>query len=183
MSSGINYRQRGVKVKPTSTAKIRKLAEDFRVLLGIEAPKVDMLDLLEDTLFQVGLSFHVDDPASPILNPEEDACAFPDRDFLVLSPRVYEGLCNDDPRARFTLAHEVGHMLMHGSNIQGFARPRTGSSPHKAYCDSEWQADTFAAEFLMPASIARGMTEQGIMDAFGVSASAAKIRASVLRER
>ncbi len=41
-------------------------------------------------------------------------------------------------RRRFSLAHELGHLVMHDE-------PGTGSTQEK-------QADAFAAEFLMPAS-------------------------------
>lgn len=69
---------------------------------------------------------------------------------MVIREDVYEAW-NDpnDPmhgRARFTLAHELGHLVLH----EGPALHRqTAMIKHKVFEDSEWQADYFA-EFLMP---------------------------------
>lgn len=181
MSSGGNYKQRGVRVKPTSRASIRKLAGQFRQLMELDTPRLDTSSLIEHKLLEL-VTFHVDDPTCPVLANDEHACAYPDEGIIVLSLQTYDEMCEDVPRARFTLAHELGHVLMHGSNVQGFNRAHTLSSkPHKAYCDSEWQADAFAAELLMPASLAKHMSEAEIADAFGVSATAAAIRCRTLK--
>lgn len=180
MSSGSNYRRRGVQVRPQSTSNIRRVAGGFRKFLDIRESNIDMGEFLEVTLHQNGVIFHIDDPSHPFLLPDEDACALPDDRKIILTPRTYDGIYHGDPRARFTLAHEVGHILLHNSEIQGLARGNRLGTSHKVYCDSEWQADTFAAEFLMPADIARGMSEEEIMNTFGVSHSSATIRRKVL---
>lgn len=68
---------------------------------------------------------------------------------------VYERLCSSDGRARFTGAHELGHLFLHS----GESRPRA-VSPIKSNTisrrmSSERQADDFAASFLMPAHLVR----------------------------
>lgn len=180
MSSGPGYRQRGLAVKPQNRKGIRKLANQVRRLLDLDEDRIDMCQLLEHKLHECGIAFLVDDPSSPELAPDEHACAYPEAGIIVLSSETYDGLCNDNHRARFTVAHEFGHMLLHGSTIQGLSRGLDPNRPHKPYCDLEWQADTFAAELLMPAERARGLSEQDIMDRFGVSWKAAEIRRSVL---
>lgn len=60
---------------------------------------------------------------------------------------VYENANNGQGRDRFTIAHELGHLILQHNHILA----RTSSlMTHKPYEDSEWQADNFAAEFLMP---------------------------------
>ena len=82
---------------------------------------------------------------------------------------------------RFTLAHEFGHMVLHNSEVQGFPRAISRESNHKPFRDSEWQADAFAAELMMPAERARGLSAEEIARRFGVSLQAARIRESVLK--
>ncbi|MER5839748.1 ImmA/IrrE family metallo-endopeptidase [Streptomyces prasinus] len=77
-------------------------------------------------------------------------------------------------RRRFSIAHELGHLVMH-------AEPGTGSTQEK-------QADAFAAEFLMPASDIRRAFSGGVDLAmltqlkrvWGVSMSALLRRAQTL---
>jgi IrrE N-terminal-like domain len=59
-----------------------------------------------------------------------------------------------DPEARFIIAHEIGHLILHNHNAKGFsddptARIKFGEKEHSA----EWQADTLAAYFLLPTHI------------------------------
>ena len=79
-----------------------------------------------------------------------------------------------------TIAHEVGHVLLHSEqNIQQLAR--TNKETIKPYENPEWQADTFAAELLMPASmITEDDTVFTVARRFGVSYSAARIRLNKL---
>lgn len=183
MSSGSGYKHRGFAVKPQSTASIRRIANQVRMLMDLGDGRLDMTCFLEHKLLEYEVAFDVDDPEFPSLLREEDACAFPDEGRIVLTPSTYDGLCEEDPRARFTVAHEFGHILLHGSNIQGLSRGLDPNRPHKAYCDSEWQADTLAAELLMPADQVMGLDEYEIMDRFGVSYAAARIRRRVLSEK
>lgn len=60
---------------------------------------------------------------------------------------VYEAACNGDTRSRFTIAHEIGHALLHSNEQMAFSR---SSQNHKTYCDSEWQANVAAAALLLP---------------------------------
>ncbi len=84
-------------------------------------------------------------------------------------------------RANFTLAHEIGHALLHKSD-----RAMSRSKSHKDYRSNagvsnlkwkEEEANYFAGAFLMPRdSIALGMTEAEIMHKFSVSRKTAEIR-------
>lgn len=60
-----------------------------------------------------------------------------------------------EPRKRFTLAHELGHFCLHRNEGKSeFVDTRTEMSRSGAYWDSyEQEANTFAAELLMPKSL------------------------------
>ena len=94
----------------------------------------------------------------------------------------------DSPRARFTLAHELGHYYI-DEHRGALADGRTPA--HRSHCDyesrnlAEQEADHFAANLLMPARRfalkakgAQGGLDGviGLADAFGVSLTAAAIR-------
>lgn len=97
---------------------------------------------------------------------------------IYLRSDIYDGLCEGDGYARFTACHELGHLLLH-SNRTLFRQDINQSIPR--YQDPEWQADRFAAAFLMPAKRMRGCGNLGeVRTQFGVSAQAAKVRAEQL---
>ena len=90
-------------------------------------------------------------------------------------------------RDRFTIAHELGHYFLH------FIYPnQTGRPVEKLEAERygtgrvEWEANWFAAGFLMPAYMFRQQFAQTngsilhLANKFGVSNEAAQIRASVL---
>jgi hypothetical protein len=88
---------------------------------------------------------------------EEDELA------LLLSEESYRWLCDDRPRARFSLAHELGHVVLHAAQLKHLARmPHSDAAmlrarvpKHPPYFDTEWQSNAFAAALLMPASALR----------------------------
>ncbi|WP_050025091.1 ImmA/IrrE family metallo-endopeptidase [Verrucomicrobium sp. BvORR034] len=99
-----------------------------------------------------------------------------ERNFLInLSP--YSG----ERRARFTMAHELGHYMLH-SNL--------GKHPITIQRDGEnnrveWEANWFAAGFLMPEAefkrlAARGWSDAEIGEHFDVSEAAVEIRRKAL---
>jgi len=106
----------------------------------------------------------------------DEARTYPDKQLIFIRDDVYQKATSGDRRAQFTLAHELGHLVMHSGlrNSRSFAR---NSEQHKVYEDSEWQADTFAAEFLMPYAVAINLTgPDEIFEKFGVSKKAAETR-------
>lgn len=87
-------------------------------------------------------------------------------------------------RDRFTIAHELGHYVLHflypnrkGKRVQRMEAERYGSGR------VEWEANWFAAGFLMPADRFRERylvlagSPTSLAEEFGVSVEAAKIRA------
>lgn len=63
--------------------------------------------------------------------------------------RIADLLCNDEPRLRWTIAHELGHLLLHQPDPEAL-RP-TQPDYHQIYKnDRERQAERFAAAMLLP---------------------------------
>ena len=77
-------------------------------------------------------------------------------------------------RDRFTIAHEMGHYYLHSlAGERKIWADRKGSGP------VEWEANWFAASFLMPRYLIKKhkiSTVSEMMDAFGVSSQAAELR-------
>ncbi|WP_422023716.1 ImmA/IrrE family metallo-endopeptidase [Pyruvatibacter mobilis] len=119
-----------------------------------------------------GFRFEVRERAEMPLNAEGAA----DRDgqFIYLREDVYDALCDNDGRARFTASHELGHFALHTRQPLNRA-PSLETLP--AFEDSEKQADQFAACLLMPRQLMNPRDDVAdIVTRFGVSQRAAEIR-------
>jgi predicted transcriptional regulator len=85
---------------------------------------------------------------------------------------------SDDRRRRFTIAHEIGHFVLH-ADLQ---RPERGGRVNEAGRIVEREADAFAAELLMPEPLVRqAVVEHGadvarLADRFEVSRKAMETR-------
>ena len=126
------------------------------------------------------------------LLPEgEEAKFMPESRIIILSEGTYLDLFDDKPRARFTFAHELGHAVLHGEFLK---LALAGRSPCKIYKrsslrpfeDPEWQANRFAAAFLMPTPqitklLREGLRIDQIATYFKVSISAAETRIKKLK--
>jgi hypothetical protein len=84
----------------------------------------------------------------------------------------------DERRRRFSIAHEIGHFLLHPDRVA----PERGGAANAALALQEREADQFAAELLMPADRLRraafecGCDVQRLATRFEVSQSAMRIR-------
>lgn len=115
------------------------------------------------------------------LGPSIEGLTDPKSRTVCLSPDVYDDMGNGDGRARFTVAHEIGHVILHAHEIRetmvnrgkdGLAR----RSDIKPYEDPEWQANAFAGSLLMPESAVREIVSRNTRKA--VSAVANILRVS-----
>jgi len=132
-----------------------------------------MAHVLEIRLPSVGVQYHFE--PTYVMGAVE-ALALPEDGAVYIREDVYEALLKKDPVARFTVAHEIGHLWMH-------ERPGTTSAlyqveamrPHGPLEDAECQADSFAAEFLMPLGEMQGVhiTAADVMAHYNVTFSAA----------
>lgn len=161
---------------PKSRVEIRFLANRLRDFLGIqEVVYVDIVQLIE--------RLHLNDENFSIVVVEDGeldgkyAETIPELNRIIVSNSTYLGALNGNKRDRFTLAHELGHYLLHDDVTIKLARMSheiENDTPH--YCRVEWQANTFAAEFLVSKDLVKGMTPDEISVKCGVSLEVAEIQ-------
>ncbi|MEZ2349555.1 ImmA/IrrE family metallo-endopeptidase [Caballeronia sp. RCC_10] len=171
----------GFRVPPKSINDVRYAANRARAALGLAFP-IHLGQFLEQ-LSSYSITLDVLENGASGLPPGVEACWIPETLTLCLTERVYEQACRNEPRALFTVFHEMGHALL------GHKRTLNREIPgreFKTFEDSEWQANQFAAEILMPVEEIqrRGLrNEHDLIKAFGVSMEAARIRVDRLRKR
>jgi len=138
-------RRRGIIVPAMSTQTIRSFAEQVRsVFVEDDQIELPIMDILEFRMEQVFEGFYLDIQDKVSMGDDEGRMVA-GKNGIVLREDVYHDAWNGNGRARFTASHEFGHFLMHRTVTM--ARARDDSD--KIFCDSEWQADTFAGTLLM----------------------------------
>lgn len=173
----------GIPVKPTSRRAIWEFVRDIRHALGVEtALYFDIVWFVESILPNLFAGFVLE-----ICTKEEmgelHGKTIPSENKICLREDVYIGACAGNGRDRFTLAHEVGHFLLHGERSIEFCRYEPdGTVP--CYCDSEWQACVFAGELLAPSYLIDGMPANEVHQACGISLPCANTQLrAVAREK
>jgi Zn-dependent peptidase ImmA (M78 family) len=99
---------------------------------------------------------------------------------IVVRNSVYRLARKADGRSRMTLAHELGHLVMHpgAAKLRSDFPPSSTDKP-KPFESAEWQANKFASLFLMPLHIVREFTSAiQLSENCQVSLQAAQIRFS-----
>lgn len=179
MTSGCSV-PRGYKVQPLSAQSIKDKARTVRDKFFNLAPTdaIDLVKVLEHTLHQCKVTFEVREIHEM---PDVEGWTNPDAALIILREDVYDALCDStNPRhnrSRFTAAHELGHLFLH----EGVTFARGSLPTHKHFEDSEWQADTFAAELLMPTEQCIGLSIEQIQAQFQVGYLAAKNKFNSLK--
>jgi uncharacterized protein DUF955 len=156
--------------------EIEKVARKLRVEFGYRNEvKVDILDVVEfklSTLFP-DFSFVVIEDKSEA----DDVLALTRAEPLeiVLKESIYQQAINEHPQARFILAHELGHLMLHRKYIHPMADILLDDirSPDSGF---EGEADWFAGAFLIPSEVINCMAPKDIATRFGVSESLAQER-------
>ncbi|MGY4294618.1 hypothetical protein ACVWXN_002713 [Bradyrhizobium sp. i1.4.4] len=162
-----------------SGASIEDLADAVRQAFGLSNvdffPVVPLVELGLPHL-KPGILFDVVE--AELLGPRMGAVNPLTGDFMIRDD-VYDGAVRDEPRHRFTLAHEVGHAMMHVGTLN---RLPTNLGNVPIYCDPEWQANRFAGALLMPRHLmAQCKSVDEITRRFGVSREAAVARIKTLK--
>lgn len=160
--------------KPTSRKELSKYANLFRTIMGLENQfYMPIIELIELILPRIDHDFDLEIVSVDTLPLDTYAITYPDEKRMVIREDVYYGACDEQGRARFTLAHEFFHYLRHNNNNVGFAR---SGSDVPIYCDPEWQANTFAAELLVPKDLIKDITIEEIVEKCSVSFQCAAIQ-------
>ncbi|MDR0216746.1 MAG: ImmA/IrrE family metallo-endopeptidase [Comamonas sp.] len=169
----------GFPVAPRKRVHIRAAAQNAREVLSLPAGKLKWLPLLDLLSAKYGIHYDIFDKLTAPVPMEVEACFVPADMTIYIRDSVFDQLAIGGQRAGFTMGHELGHALL--------AHQRTLNRLTKdvpTYCNSEWQADTFSAELIMPLQDIRqhGLCSvEAIANFFGVSNAAANRRLSELR--
>jgi Zn-dependent peptidase ImmA (M78 family) len=157
---------------------VQKLAESVARQVGYEPG-----GKLRETIEKLGGCINVEDTL--LTDPEQTGSLFVDgpNKFRIIVPAH-----TSPERDRFTIAHEFGHFILHYM----WKRQKNPNYPPRVFAlrkgskRIEWEANWFAAAFLMPAGPFRDAYETHpgdywtIAEKFGVSPRAAEVRAEDL---
>jgi Zn-dependent peptidase ImmA (M78 family) len=140
--------------KELSPSTIEHYAERLRVLLMLgDAPYFNIVNAVENDLPQHLRNFSIEVFSREELGVAAHTEFGPAR--VLIRQDVYDGAHQDDPKSRFTIAHELGHLCLHW----GYPMPRLAPespqfqrSPVKRRVEAE--ANLFASAFLMPKAVA-----------------------------
>lgn len=171
----------GFLVAPRKRADIRALAQNVRNVLQLPSGRLNSPRLLDTLSAHFGVHYDIFDKQSAPVPMEVEACYVPEDMTIYIRDSVFDQMARGGQRAVFTIGHELGHAVL--------AHRRTYNRQLKdtpIYCNSEWQANTFAAEFTMPLlEIQRRAlrTPEAISTFFGVSPAAATTRLADLRKK
>lgn len=159
-------------VEPKSREDIRRVAEYFRKILGIEdikyVPIVEVLDALVEMDPEFTYEVVTDDQFPESIHADTDVIS----KYIRIKESVYDGACKGNGRDRMTIAHEIGHYIL--INVCGFRLHRKfNRNKIQAYRTPEWQAKCFAGELLMKKEHIACLSVDEIIDTCGVSKTAA----------
>lgn len=145
---------------------VKKLKEDCKIS---SAKEVDILRILDLLTIKYDYDYEVvtDEKLNKSIYAETDLI----NKKIYIKESVYEQACLENPRDRFTIAHEIGHLVLHTERII-----LCRGEEIKKYESPEWQANVFAAEFLAPKSEIKNLTEEEIAKTYKVSRSVARIQ-------
>jgi hypothetical protein len=195
-------------VAPQSRAGIEGEAEDTLAVYfpeHLSSPGALDVERLADFIMPkyFGYALEIVPRSKSPLSPYEEAKMDPDQKKILISEMQYEALLRNDHRARFTMCHECGHVIMHSRQMEELTVDQILTGIHlmrskqvPKYRDSEWQADYFAGAILMPratmvlfveslqrAGLKKDDIIMQIMKRYCVSFTAAGIRYSILIEK
>jgi hypothetical protein len=180
MSQKARLRKR--EYQPKSPAQVRAIALDLRRRLGVERQRAPDLWIVRSKFSQLYPAFKWKKVADSDL-PYVEAKAYGDAFVLKIRESFETALkYYGDRRARFTVTHELGHLVLgHPGNQPRAAKDEVNKAKNprlerqaKGDPQLEREANIFASEFLMPADlIDPSMTAVEISNQFQVSLDAA----------
>lgn len=160
--------------------QVRTIAKYYRDTFLVSDIYFPVINILENIhLFLSNVSYEIVDD-DYFKNNEKAKTDFNNDGSIIIkiSNSVYEGACQNNGTDRFTITHEISHVLL--ITEYGFPEAKwceDGSYIYiSKYTDPEWQADLLAAELLIPYEETLGKDVEFIMKECQVSYSAALLR-------
>lgn len=130
----------------TRKRKIRALVQDLLAKHGLTGPSIPV-DRIAKAL---GIRLYID-----ALEGEISGFAYRAKDQMVIGVNTWHA----PVRQRFTIAHELGHLLLHNFDLlhidRGFTLRLRSELSGQGTDEEEVEANRFAAELLMPESFLR----------------------------
>ncbi|MFY8325825.1 ImmA/IrrE family metallo-endopeptidase [Pseudoalteromonas sp. ZZD1] len=173
-----------IKVPPESRHAIREAASIVRLTLekkkGSSSLYLPIIEMLEFTLPKLDNEFNFEVLPKSVMQSNH-GLTIPEQKTIMLREDVYERALDGCGRDRMTAAHELGHYILHSNLEVTLARTNEELRPFE---DSEWQANCFGGEILMPYTkkdLLIGKTPQEIADLCGVSLEAATYQSKFFR--
>lgn len=174
-----------IKVPASSRKQIRQAAEITRLVLekihGNESLYLPIVEMLEFDLPKIDPDYSFEVWSKNRMQSNHGLTITSEKT-IILREDVYERALEGHGRDRMTAAHELGHYILHSNVDITFAR---ADAQLKSYEDSEWQANCFGGEILVPFSrkeILIEKTVQEIADLCGVSIDAAAYQKKCLNK-
>jgi IrrE N-terminal-like domain len=163
-------------VAPLSWAQIDNQAHKLRADFDLQnVPFFDGIKLLEQVLDNT-LGFVRLEVEEDHQMPTAEGLTDPRGEFIRLRESVYRGAWNRNPRDRWTVHHELGHLFIHSRRTMKRVHPETPVLV-QPFRSAEAQANRFAAALTMPAYLIRPeMSVDDLMVTFGASRMAATNR-------
>lgn len=144
------------------SATRRRVADTTRPYFNI----VSYLNCLIDQRKKAGDEFRLDIYSRDYPDPDSHASVTFHPLTLHSADDIWKSASNDDPFARFVLAHELGHISLHQYDELGYSgdQKRRISFAEKEH-SAEWQADAFALHFLMPDDLVNKLQTADLLEA------------------
>lgn len=102
---------------------------------------------------------------------------YPSKHLICIREDVYYRAAQGKGRDRLTVAHEVGHLLLHDDDSIAYCRMESLEKLRR-FEDPEWQANVFGGEILAPSYLINGMSSLEVQCKCGASESAANCQLS-----
>lgn len=164
----------GLMMPPLSLREIRVKAAGVRRIFGQpEDGDLDIVSIFE-SLQKYGVTTEIV-PQEQLRDKHGET--FPLQVKILIREDVYDRACSGYGRDRLTIAHEIGHLFLHGGANISLARVEPNYQI-PIFCDPEWQANAFAGELLAPFRFIQELSIPDIMSRYKVSESAAKVQKS-----
>ncbi|PKM09269.1 MAG: hypothetical protein CVV14_00690 [Gammaproteobacteria bacterium HGW-Gammaproteobacteria-4] len=167
-------------VNPLSRQRLMEITTLLRTILQIDRPFFPILEVVEFAFPRIFADFCFTVREMNEMGGNHGLTLFRPNE-IRLRIDVYDGVEQRKGRDRMTLAHEVGHLLLH--DAPGLARKPKNSVDIPPYKSSEWQANAFAGSLLMPIEFlksARSLRE--IIDECAVTEEAAATHTRLLTQ-
>ncbi len=173
----INLHNISTKVYPLSRKGIRDIANKIRKDFYLSADKsIDVVKFFEFSAPFLGFDFEIVEDNEMKNNYAETDL---NNNIIRIRESVFLGAGDGNPRDRFTIIHEIGHFILHKNRVL-LCR---SDEKIRAFENPEWQANTFAAEFLVPYEKAVALSEMEIVEIFKVSKKVAEIQKKVALDK